>query len=252
MLYLLLYLDGVPGLLLQHQQRGIPADVTRSTLSDIGIWARAHKTNGLSPVHLRAQSAEAPSTMSSWGLSNLSWPMLSLTGEILRVGRLQHKSGRFDAPFTVYRHRVTRAVTMVAAQPGVGFDDKGLLVQTGHEPAWVSVHDQQRVGEKTLLVATKISPTGMAERDTIALDPSECEVALQKNDPILEIHIPEGGPMDIAACGEGLQRTVREYSSWTPGQDAWMGFTCSSWMLDPHYAELLPPTSNIVRLQRET
>ena len=246
MLYLLLYLDGVPGLVLQHQQRGIPEDVTRSTLSDIGIWARAYKTNGLSPVHLRSSSAEASST-SSWGLSNLSWPMLSLTGQILRIGRLQHKSGRFDAPFTAYRHQVTGAVTMVAAEPGIGFDDKGLRVQKGHEPAWVSVHDQQN----TILVATKISPTGMAERDTVALDLREWRVALQQHDPILEIHIPEGGSMDMDACREGLQRTVREYSSWSPGQEAWMGFTCSSWMLDPHYAELLPPTSNIVRLQRE-
>eukprot|EP01044_Picomonas_judraskeda_P005216 COSAG03_NODE_483_length_7559_cov_2.993432_9_plen_63_part_01 len=29
MLYLLLYLDGVPGLVLHHQQCGIPEDVTR-------------------------------------------------------------------------------------------------------------------------------------------------------------------------------------------------------------------------------
>ena len=118
MLYLLLYLDGVPGLVLHHQQCGIPEDVTRcaravcacararvrsadclhrrSTLSDIGIWARAHKTNGLSPVHLRGSKPDDSST--TWGLGNLSWPMLSLTGEILRVGRLQHKKGALDCP----------------------------------------------------------------------------------------------------------------------------------------------------------
>ena len=68
----------------------------RSTLSDIGIWARAHKTNGLSPVHLRGSKPDDSST--SWGLGNLSWPMLSLTGEIVRVGRLQHKKGTLDSP----------------------------------------------------------------------------------------------------------------------------------------------------------
>ena len=251
MLYLLLYLDGVPGLVFHHEQRGIPEDVTRSTLSDIGTWARAHKTNGLSPVHLRAAKTDASSA--SWGLSNLSWPMLSLTGEILRVGRLQHKKGTFDAPFAVYRHRSTRAVTMVAAQPDIGFDEEGLRVQKDHTPAWLSVHSQQPAGDKTVLVATKISPTGVAERATVTLDLKEWEIALQAGDPILEIHIPEGGPMDPTSCGEGLRRTVREYNAWTFGDnDAFVGFTCSSWMLDPHFAKLLPSTSNIVQLQRNT
>lgn len=244
-LYLLLYLDGVPGLVLHHQRRGIPEDVTRSTLGDIGVWARAHKTNGLSPTHLRTSTKDA-----SWGLSNLSWPMLSLTGEMLRIGRLQHKMGTFNAPLVVYKHRTTHTVTMVVAEPNIGFDVEGLQVQSGHSPAWISVNHQQRTAGKTLLVATKISPVGYAERNTVTLDMSEWEVCLQSGDPILEIHIPEGGSMSMDACKDGLQRTVREYSAWTG--DTFVGFTCSSWMLDPHFSELLPPTSNIVRFQRET
>ena len=57
--------------------------------------------------------------------------------------------------------------------------------------------------------------------------------------------------MDMEECGAGLRQTVAEYSTWTGGHE-WVAFTCSSWMLDPHYAELLKPSSNIVRLARET
>jgi len=196
---------------------------------------------------------------------------------------------------------------MVAAKPGIGFDEEGLLSQTaaGHAPAWRSEHRTvtqttntndsagtaaAAAGSRTLLVATKISPTGVAERSSgpCQLDLSEWEVALESGDPILEIHIPEGSPMAMEACGEGLKRTLRDYSSWSTHEDTttaakartkttrqvegeseaddagtgtesdavegyeWVGFTCSSWMLDPHYPMLLPSSSNIVKLQRET
>ena len=96
--------------------------------------------------------------------------------------------------------------------------------------------------------------------------------------------------MAMEACGEGLKRTLRDYSSWSTHEDTttaakartkttrqvegeseaddagtgtesdavegdeyeWVAFTCSSWMLDPHYPMLLPSSSNIVKLQRET
>ena len=57
--------------------------------------------------------------------------------------------------------------------------------------------------------------------------------------------------MTMEECGAGLRQTVAEYSTWAAGHE-WVAFTCSSWMLDPHYAELLKPSSNIVRLARET
>jgi len=120
-LYLLLFLTGVPALLAHHRERRIPEDVTRLTLSDIGVWVRAHATGSMSPVHQHQQQQASSEEQqqqeggggtdaSSFGLSNLAWPMHSLNGSILRVGRFQHRRGTFNAPFEMYRHRSTGAV----------------------------------------------------------------------------------------------------------------------------------------------
>jgi hypothetical protein len=76
----------------------------------------------------------------------------------------------------------------------------------------------------------------------------------------------------------GLRRTVAEYSSWVSAAHAaaspppppsgdtvssstvagagaggcgFVAFTCSSWLLDPHYQDVLSEHSNIVKFQRE-
>ena len=242
-LYLLLFLAGVGALLELHRERGIPDAVTTATLSDIAVWARAHQTGGMSPVGTRPGEI----TAGVWGLGNLGWPWQSLTGEIVRVGRLQHKIGTYAAPFSVWRNRGSGAVQMVCAEDGIGFDSEGLLSQEGAAPAWVSEH---AIGAGRL-TATPIAPTGVAEREPVVLALEEWEVVLESGAPILEIHIPEGSPMGMEECGAGLRQTVAEYSTWAGGHE-WVAFTCSSWMLDPHYAELLKPSSNIVRLARET
>jgi hypothetical protein len=79
-------------------------------------------------------------------------------------------------------------------------------------------------------------------------------------------------------CNAGLRRTVAEYSSWVSAAHAaaspppppsgdtvssstvagagaggcgFVAFTCSSWLLDPHYQDVLSEHSNIVKFQRE-
>ena len=68
---------------------------------------------------------------------------------------------------------------------------------------------------------------------------------LSKGDPILEGHVPQGGPMDHDACWESYRRSF-------PFFEKYFGFKAkavhlSTWMLDPALKEILPPTSNIVK-----
>lgn len=207
-LYLLLYLTGVPALLAHHRERCIPEDVSRSTLSDIAIWVRAHTTGSMSPVVSDSQ-AQSRGVV---GLSNLAWPMHSLNGNILRVGRFQHRRGKFNAPFEVYRHSQSRAVQMVVSESGIGFGVDGLLARiptkpiskvvrearkkagcpvtaeedaaSVPEPAWRSEYNYKILvagdldasdapdGQpgRAVLRATPVLPTGYGSRDSIELD----------------------------------------------------------------------------------
>ncbi|MEO3765525.1 acyltransferase domain-containing protein [Streptomyces sp. B5E4] len=71
----------------------------------------------------------------------------------------------------------------------------------------------------------------------------------------LEVHIPEGGPLDPRACEESYARAAEFFP---PRFGAFLGeagvgalrLNCRSWLLDPQLAEYLPAGSNIVRFQR--
>lgn len=62
-------------------------------------------------------------------------------------------------------------------------------------------------------------------------------------DGVLDIHIPETGPLDQDACDASFVRAREVYPH---HQTA----ICTSWLLDPLLADVLPADSNIVRFQR--
>lgn len=71
------------------------------------------------------------------------------------------------------------------------------------------------------------------------------ELGIAVNDPVLEIHIPEGGAMTPEACSESILRADRFFAEYFP-EFKWDAYTCHSWLLDPGLADILPPSSNIL------
>ena len=64
-----------------------------------------------------------------------------------------------------------------------------------------------------------------------------------RGDGVLGVHVPETGPLDPAACDASFARAREVY----PEHHT---FVCTSWLLDPALADVLPADSNIVRFQR--
>jgi hypothetical protein len=64
------------------------------------------------------------------------------------------------------------------------------------------------------------------------------------------VHIPEsGGPFSPAACSESFEQARSFFAHHFP-EETYRFAICSSWLLDPHLADYLPSTSNIIRFQR--
>lgn len=74
---------------------------------------------------------------------------------------------------------------------------------------------------------------------------------LAPGDLVIDIHIPEGGPMDFDACGDSLRQAIEFLPKHFPTPSPPVAFYCCSWFLDPQYAQILPAHSNIVRFLRE-
>ena len=59
-----------------------------------------------------------------------------------------------------------------------------------------------------------------------------------------------GSPLAHDECGESLRRSLDFFPKHFPDRP-FVGYTCHSWLLDAQFENLLPPTSNLVRFQKE-
>ena len=66
---------------------------------------------------------------------------------------------------------------------------------------------------------------------------------------VLDVHIPDSGPLTPAAVGASFDSAVTFFARHFPDQPIRTA-VCESWLLDPYLAEHLPPTSNIVSFAR--
>lgn len=232
--FLLIALSSVPHIRAFHQSRNIPESIARDTYSDTSLWAEDYKTKH-----------------GAWGISLhiLPWLFNHLSGELYRLGRLQFIQRPFRQKFRAFRNRLSRQV-VVLAEEGTRYRSDGQIDGTGGEfdpeNGWTSrfLVDSDRV------VGTPIHPIGMALCREVNLPLKMWECILTPGQPILEIHIPAGSPMDFDACGDSLRQAIDFFPRYFPDR-SFQGFCCTSWLLNTQYQDWLSPTSNIVRFQRE-
>ncbi|ASQ99823.1 acyltransferase domain-containing protein [Streptomyces sp. 11-1-2] len=66
---------------------------------------------------------------------------------------------------------------------------------------------------------------------------------------VLDVHIPEDGPLTPARCDTSLRAARDFFTRHFPDEPARFA-TCSSWLLDGQLAAYLPPAANILHFQR--
>ncbi len=66
---------------------------------------------------------------------------------------------------------------------------------------------------------------------------------------VLDVHIPESGPLTPAAVGASFDSAAKFFARHFPDQPVHTAM-CESWLLDPYLAEHLSPTSNVVAFAR--
>ncbi len=75
------------------------------------------------------------------------------------------------------------------------------------------------------------------------------EANVLQGDPILEIHIPDIGPLRPEECDKSIAMAKDFFPKYFP-EFHWKVFTCHSWLLDDTLEQLLPTHSNILKFQR--
>ncbi len=216
-----------------HAKRGISEAISRDTFFDLEIWMRDFfRHNGY------------------WGLKNLPWLLNHWTCRLFRIGRLQFVEDNFPNVIRVFQETDTGRVLALAEPGGARFRQDGLWdgTQDIFDPdAWLPV----LTITPAAITGQPIDPAGYAQNRNLTLPAKQWRQALKPGDPILSIHIPEGGPMDFDACGESLAQAPTFFARHFPEHPKPAAFHCSTWFFDSQLQSIMPPHSNIIRFQRE-
>jgi len=73
---------------------------------------------------------------------------------------------------------------------------------------------------------------------------------LLEGDPVIEVHIPQGTPLDMAEVHASYLRAKPFFAKYFPEYN-YKCFVCGSWLLDHHFKDFLKPTSNIMKFASE-
>lgn len=71
---------------------------------------------------------------------------------------------------------------------------------------------------------------------------------VEKGDPVIEIHIPQCGPLSDEDCEASITRAKEFFAAYFP-EFEYKCFTCHSWLLDSTLKQFLKPDSNIIKFQ---
>jgi len=232
----LLLLSGVPAMQQAHRQRGIPEAVARDTIADLKLCIETEdytKENQYPGIHVNI----------------LGWLLLHWRGELYRLGRLQFVPDRFGGKIRVYRHAREGAV-IALAEPGVAFDREGYIADADDKGAFAPAWTSALTVTPREIAGHPVDPRGHALRQLVHLPATEWKNALAPGDNALGMHIPTGAPMTYEACGDSYRQACDFFPRYFP-EKKWAALTCSSWLLDPLFERLMPPSSNLVRFQKE-
>jgi len=229
--FLWLTMETVSRLRRLNEQRGIPDEITKATLWDIGIVQRRYARYHDNKIGMQPRL--------------FNWHRLISKGDLHRVGRFEYIVKAFRGRLRAFRNRQTDDVIALSL-PQIQYDKEGYFPLPSNDPDWTSNAETT----KSTFIGHPVSPRGFARPETVEISRDEWKEVLTPDDAVLEIHIPEGEPLTEEACRESFEKAIPFFAKFYPEIKP-RSFVCYSWLFNTQFETLFTPTSKIVGWQRE-
>ncbi|GGA14552.1 hypothetical protein GCM10008018_69300 [Paenibacillus marchantiophytorum] len=223
---LLVLLEKFDDVLTFYEKHKLPKEILLHTFSDVNLWIRGYKD--------RHQKD---------GFEELRWLKLHFKNEIFRVGRLQFIYKKNYLKARVYRNKET-SERVIIPHDQVEFDEEGFTTTlAGTDRNRSNFSAVLRETDKAIMSNCMLENGIMIKKNvTLALD--EYDLVLGENDYVLDVHIPGYEPLDSERCRESLEQALVFYKTYFKEYN-YKAFVCDSWLLTPHFKEILGADSNI-------
>ena len=212
----------LPEMTEEHKRRNIPEIVTRDTIgmieNQVGDFVALNGHVGIS--------------------SYVNWMMSFIKCRIIRVGRFNFEICRFNNRYVVIRN----SDKAVALSDGEVYHSSGrVLGSIGCEDAQNSFKCEF-VEENDFFEGCVCDGEYCGRRPQRFYKSDGWELALRCGDPIVSVHIPTGGPLNVETCNKdfkfGADIIKRCFGNFK-------AFYCSSWLLDPQLKRIIGKETNL-------
>ena len=143
-------------------------------------------------------------------LTEYSWLTNHVRLEIFRLGRLQFRFVAYPPGLYILESKAGSRVFVASDDP---------------------VRSERPVGRR-------ISSDGNASGDQEEFSPDSYRCLLAPGEPVLEVHIPEGDPLDPEAVGQSFRNAACFFQRYFPERVPKGAYTCKSWLLSPAWKEM--------------
>ena len=226
-------LHHVPEIRALYARRGIPERYLAEAMKDLPRWFQtyADRTRGLP------------------GFAEVAWLREHICARIFQIGRLQFQPGRWGGEYTFLRNRRNGACALLARE-GDAVTVEGSYASCRGAPQEGAVPLVYREDAKGFL-GHRVGPDGRLARAPELFPAPEWEKFIEKGDPVINIHIPEGPNFTKESCRDAVEAAPRFFRDYFPD---WplahaKALVCVTWLLSPNFPRLLRPSSNILGFQ---
>ncbi len=239
----------IPPMVEDMKRRDVPGDIINGTISEFEDKIRDFIDRNQTP-----------------GISNyIYWLKIFTDMEIFRIGRFNLQlNKKFPGSIVVYKRRdgkPTGELSLKGADPtGSSLSHQSyIILATG-----VSIHksgmilgsagceDTEGSFEAVINETSEyyegfpVGQTGLVKAEKIHLPKTAWEVALQKDDYVISVHIPARLSLESGYCDSSYKRAREIFQRHYP-EYAYKAFMCQSWMMDPQLKTLLGRETNLTR-----
>lgn len=224
----------IEGTVLEMQRRNVPEDIIYDTLKGYENTLIITKNVYNKPVT---------------NMRYLGWLRIFIHGEVLRIGRFNFQIRYlFDPNEIVFANKNQEYAILIN---NVKVHRTGNFLGSGGFDDEEGSFFADLVETEDYFEGYKVGANGLTENTKTRLYKKEWEKALENNDAIINVHIPEDSQgLEPKLCEESYARAREVFTKCYP-EFKYKAFTCFSWLMDPQLKEILNSTSKIISFQEK-
>jgi len=232
LLYLHAALQRLPLTEKKYAELGLSDELFVETLRDIGTWVQ-----------------NAYNLVGYYAIRNFSWIWRHLEARMFRLGRIQYLAVPFSGEVKAFYNAKKQSFMLLCGE-GMELrsngDMQGVCKKEKTIDGFVTTYEET----DEYFIGHPITPDGKGQRDIVKLARSEWEKVLDKDDVLLEIHIPRDTAFDMDIVKESYKQAKQFFTEHFPEVKT-KGMICHTWLFTPQLRDMLSPSSNIVKFQEQ-